>query len=123
MQASVADARSHLDRLVRPGFVVTAGVARLRDVARYVSAIELRLERLGDDIARDRRRMDEVVPLERAYAEYLRRVGRRAPREATTIGWQLEELRVAVFAQQLGVVGGKVSVTRIERALAELASS
>ncbi len=120
--ASVADARSHLDRLVRPGFVVTAGVARLRDVARYMTAIELRLERLGDDIARDRRRMDEVVPLERAYAEYLHRVGRRAPREATTIGWQLEELRVAVFAQQLGVVGGKVSVTRLERALAELAS-
>ena len=58
--ASVADARAHLDRLVRPGFVVRAGAQRLPDVLRYVRSIEYRLERLAEDVPRDVRRMAEV---------------------------------------------------------------
>jgi hypothetical protein len=35
------------------------------------------------------------------------------------LGWQLEELRLAVFAQPVGV-RGQVSTTRVERALAAI---
>jgi ATP-dependent helicase HrpA len=69
--ASLTDARAHLDRLVRPGFVVRAGAGRLPDVLRYVRAIEYRLERLAEDVPRDIRRMAEVVPLEQRYAALL----------------------------------------------------
>jgi ATP-dependent RNA helicase HrpA len=119
-QPTVADATAHLGRLVRPGFVVTAGTRRLPDVLRYVRGIEHRIDRLGGDVARDRRRMDEVVPLERRYAAHLRTLDRRpAGADVIEVGWQLEELRVAVFAQSLGA-RGPVSPTRVARALAAL---
>ena len=83
VERSVADARAHLDRLVRPGFVVRAGTRRLPDVHRYVRAIEYRLDRLAEDVPRDLRRMAEIVPLEQRYA------GLRAgpmPRSSTSAG-------------------------------------
>jgi ATP-dependent helicase HrpA len=121
-QPTVADARAHLGRLTRPGFVVTAGARRLPDVVRYVRGIEHRLERLGGDVARDRRRMEEVVPLERRYGAHLRSLGRHpVGPDVVQLGWQLEELRVAVFAQPLGA-RGPVSTTRIARALTELSA-
>jgi ATP-dependent helicase HrpA len=114
---AVADVRAHLGRLVRPGFVVTAGTRRLPDVHRYVRGIEHRLDRLGDDVGRDARRMAEVVPLEHRYAAHLRGLGRQSlPADVTELGWQLEELRVSVFAQRLGVKGS-VSPTRLSRRL------
>ena len=53
--------------------------------------------------------MAEVVPLERRYDAYLRRLGRSRPgAEAVEVRWLLEELRMSVFAQPLGV-GERVS--------------
>jgi ATP-dependent helicase HrpA len=119
---TVADATAQLDRLVRPGFIVRAGTRRLHDVLRYVRGIEHRLEHLGGDIARDHRRMAEVLPLEQRYATYLRSLGDRpAPPAAVELGWLLEELRISVFAQPLGV-RAKVSPTRVARALTELSA-
>jgi len=114
---TVDDARAHLDRLVTPGFVSRSGTDRLPDVHRYVRGIEYRLDHLGGDLARDRRRIDEVRPIERAYAEL---VGRFAPvpESLRSIAWSVEELRMSVFAQPVGVVGS-VSTARIRRAMAE----
>ena len=118
--ASVADARAHLDRLVRPGFVVAGRRPPAADVVRYVRAIEYRLERLAEDVPRDLRRMAEVRPLEQRYAALLGDQRHRRERadaaEAADLGWALEELRVSVFAQPLGARGG-VSPTRIRRRL------
>ena len=69
----------------RPRFVVAAGTRRLPDVPRYVRGIEYRLDRLAEDVARDLRRMAEVVPLEERL---------RAPFAPETSDWKLEELRV-----------------------------
>jgi ATP-dependent helicase HrpA len=93
----------------------------LPDVHRYVRGLEYRLERLADDVARDRRRMAEVVPLEERFARHLRRQGRTsaATPDAVEVGWQLEELRMSVFAQPLGVEGS-VSPRRVARALDQL---
>jgi ATP-dependent helicase HrpA len=119
---TVSDATAQLDRLVRPGFIVRAGTRRLHDVLRYVRGIEHRFENLGGDIARDHRRMAEVLPLEQRYASYLRSLGDRpAPSDAVDLGWLLEELRISVFAQPLGV-RTKVSPTRVARALSELSA-
>lgn len=117
---SVRDASAHLDRLVRPGFVVVAGLGRLHDMMRYVAALEYRIERLGDDAAKDARRLAEVHPLERRYRALLQQLGsRRVPAEVVDLGWQLEELRVVTFAQPLAVRSG-VSSTRCARVLAAL---
>jgi ATP-dependent helicase HrpA len=115
-QTSVVDAEAHLERLVAPGFVVAAGTRRLPDVRRYVDGIVHRLERL--EVVRDLRRLDEVRPLEQRWAALRRRPG-TAPAAVADIGWQLEELRIATFAQPLGV-HGQVSATRVDRALRAL---
>jgi ATP-dependent helicase HrpA len=117
---SVADATAHLERLVRPGFVVVAGVVRLPEIARYVAALEYRLERLGADVDKDLRRLADIHPLERRYRALLQRLGDGpAPPEVVALGWQLEDLRVATFAQPLAGKSG-VSATRCSRVLAAL---
>lgn len=120
LEESVTDARAHLERLVRPGFVVVAGLGRLGDVQRYLAGLEYRLERLGDDVAKDGRRLADVHTLERRYRALLQRLGQGpvAP-EVVNLGWQLEELRVATFAQSLQPKPG-TSATRCARALAAL---
>jgi ATP-dependent helicase HrpA len=119
-QPSVADANAHLGRLVRPGFVLHAGLDRLDDVERYVRGIGHRLSSLAGGIERDRRRMDEVRPLEQRYAALVDRLGRGVDgSELAELGWQLEELRIATFAQPLGV-RGQVSTKRLRRTLDRL---
>jgi ATP-dependent RNA helicase HrpA len=117
LQRSVEDAAAHLDRLVRPRFVGRAGTARLDDVERYVRAIAYRLDRLNEDVGRDRRRMDEVVPLEDEYARLVRNGATGSA--VVELGWRLEELRVSVFAQPIGAKAS-VSTTKLRRELAAL---
>src|SRR6185436_835673 len=61
------DVRAQLDRLVHNGFVAETGRRRLRDLPRYVQAIEVRLDRLPRDPARDRL---NTVAVHRLEAEY-----------------------------------------------------
>ena len=117
---AAADARAQLDRLVRPGFVTAAGVARLGDVLRYVQGIDHRLARLPEDPHRDQSRLREVLPLEQRYVALLRRTPRAdVTAEMVDLGWQLEELRMSVFAQALGAARG-TSAAKVTRTLAAL---
>ena len=120
LAASVTDARAQLRRLVRPGFVRTAGARRLDDVLRYVRGIGRRLEKLGADATADQRRMAEVRPLEQRYRALLERLAPAAiTSDVVACGWMLEELRVSLFAQMLGTPG-PVSVPRVRRELDRL---
>ena len=119
LATSVADARSQLQRLVRPGFVAAAGVGRLRDVQRYLTAIDRRLDKLASDTSKDLQRVAEVRALENRYVALLDRLGRQVPAAVVELGWQLEELRVGVFAQAVGT-NGTVSAKRVQRTLADL---
>ena len=104
LRPSVDDANAHLGRLVRPGFVLASGIDRLDDIERYVRAITYRLEHLAGGAERDRRRMQEVIPLERRYAQLVDSLGAgNAPPGLADLAWQLEEFRVATFAQPLVV--------------------
>ena len=120
MATSITDAEAQLGRLVRRGFVRSTGTSRLPDVLRYIKGIEYRIERLPDDITRDLRRITEVRPLEQRYAAFVAHLpsGEITP-EIIDLGWQLEELRISVFAQPLGARGG-VSATRLGRDLEAL---
>jgi ATP-dependent helicase HrpA len=113
--ATVADAEAHLERLVAPGFVRRSGAERLPDVHRYVRGIEYRLDHLDGDIPRDRRRMQEVQPIEREYVSAVSAFD-RVPERLRDVAWMLEELRMSVFAQPLGVEG-PVSAKRIRQAI------
>ena len=121
VRPSVEDANLHLGRLVRPGFVSAHGIDRLDDVERYVRAIRYRLDHLAGAAARDQARMLEVLPLEQRYASLVDALppGSATP-EIAEVRWTLEELRVQVFAQPIGVNTsrfGKVSPTRVSQRL------
>ena len=111
---TVADADAHVRRLVASGFVRRSGTDRLPDVHRYVRGIEYRLDHLGGDVERDRRRMAEVRPIERAVAAAIDSPGARGC-DLRDVVWMIEELRMSIFAQPLGV-DGPVSAKRIRQA-------
>ena len=111
LQPARLDIAAQLGGLVHPGFVAAGGAARLADVVRYLRAAQRRLDRLPDAVAADRDRMQAIQELER---EYRARGGRPA---APAVHWMLQELRVAHFAQGLGV-HGKATPKQIRRELA-----
>ncbi|MCB0978052.1 MAG: ATP-dependent RNA helicase HrpA [Acidimicrobiales bacterium] len=118
--ASLTDARAHLDRLVRPGFVASAGTERLPDVTRYLTALERRLEKLPESPRRDQIDLVEVVAVERRYGQLLAALSAgQVTSKVVETGWLLEELRVGVFAQFVGVKGS-VSAKKLRRRIDDL---
>ncbi|CAN7678239.1 ATP-dependent RNA helicase HrpA [Mycolicibacterium frederiksbergense] len=118
---AVADVRAQLDRLLPRGFVTITGITRLADLTRYLLAIGRRLERLPHALGADRERMDRVHAVEDAYDDLVRTLSpaRAAGVDVTDIGWQIEELRVSLWAQQLGTPR-PVSEQRIYKAIAAI---
>jgi ATP-dependent helicase HrpA len=118
---AVADMRAQLRRLVHPGFVTETGLARLPDLVRYVEAVRVRLDKLRERPDRDRELMARVHAVEAAYDELVAGLSpaRRASPEVVDVRWQIEELRVSLFAQTVGTAQ-PVSEQRLHRALAAL---
>jgi ATP-dependent helicase HrpA len=121
---AVEDIRLQLDRLLPSGFVTATGRAHLGDLARYLTAIQRRLDRLAHGIEADRQRMARVHAVEAAYDELVRALPstRRSAADVRDIGRQIEELRVSLWAQQLGTPR-PVSEQRIYRAIDTAASA
>ena len=115
---AVSDVAAQLNGLIYPGFVAALGSDRLADVRRYLDAAAYRLERLAENPARDRERMDGVIALETRYEELLDTLP--ASDALVAVGWQLQELRVSMFAQAIGTREA-VSEKRIRKALDQLA--
>ncbi|OBK92315.1 ATP-dependent RNA helicase HrpA [Mycobacterium asiaticum] len=115
---AIADIRAQLDRLLPPGFVTGTGRGHLDDLARYLTAIQRRLERLPHALAADRERMQRVHAVQRAYEDLVHTLpsARAAAADVRDIGRQIEELRVSLWAQQLGTPR-PVSEQRIYRAI------
>jgi len=115
LRATVSDAEAQVGRLVAAGFVRRSGAHRLPDIHRYIRGIEYRLDHLAGDVHRDQRRMADVRPLEREYAAFVASLDRMTD-DVREIAWLLEEYRMSLFAQPLGVVG-QISPKRIRREL------
>jgi ATP-dependent helicase HrpA len=115
---AVADVRDQLARLIRPGFVTATGAQRLPDLARYLQAIERRLDKLPRDPDRDRNWMQRVQTVVQAYQQLRDEIG-DGP-QLQQICWMIEELRVSYFAQELRTPY-PVSDKRIYQAMDELA--
>nr|WP_255698475.1 ATP-dependent RNA helicase HrpA [Halomonas desiderata] len=115
-----SDLKAQMQRLVHPGFVSEAG-EWLEEYPRYMEAALIRLEKAPRERMRDQMHMQEVQDFEARLAarrESQRRGGHEDP-ELVEFGWWIEELRVSLFAQQLGT-RMPVSVKRLERRWMEL---
>ncbi|MBO3101046.1 ATP-dependent RNA helicase HrpA [Cellulomonas fengjieae] len=112
--ATAQDVRAQAARLVHDGFVSEVGAARLPQLTRYLRAARHRLVKAADNPQRDADLAWQVHDVEALYDEVAaRRAGDAA---LTDLRWMLEELRVSLFAQQLGTPV-PVSTTRIKKAL------
>lgn len=116
--SALNDVKSQLEQLVYPGFVARTGYAQLSQMPRYLAAIEKRLERLPGNVQRDALNMAVVQRLEDDYDDAVSALlpGRRAGRELTQVRWMIEELRVSLFAVELGTAYS-VSEKRIRAVL------
>ncbi|MFW8745258.1 DUF3418 domain-containing protein, partial [Mesorhizobium japonicum] len=118
LMTPLADARAQLGALVHPGFVRITGAAQLPRVPVYLAGIVHRVERVAENLGRDRAWQTEV---EQATALY-RDAGGPLPLTPATperlgaVRWMLEELRLSLFAQPLGA-RGPISVQRVRKAL------
>ena len=110
---AVADLTAQRDQLVYDGFIAAVGADRLADIARYLQASHFRLDRLADTAAKDRDRMRSVQALEVEHAALMDERGPTVDLEE--LAWDLQELRVSLFAQSVGV-RRQVSVKRIRSA-------
>lgn len=110
----VDDVVDQIGRLVHTEFIAQLGVERLTDVARYLRAIEHRVERVRDNLDRDAAGQRRVQALEAEHDRVVDVLGWTP--ELIEVAWQLQEFRVSVFAQSVGVKGS-VSEKRIRSAL------
>ena len=115
---AIADIRRQLDALLPKGFVCATGAAHLANLTRYLTAIGRRLERLPHAVGADRGRMARVHAVQEAYDELRQALppSRAAAEDVRDIGRMIEELRVSLWAQNLGTPR-PVSEQRIYRAI------
>ncbi len=113
-KAVTDDITAQLARLVNKRFVVQTPWAQLAHLPRYLKAITMRLDKLRADPARDARLMADFQPLEQAFWRTLAQRKGQADARLDDYRWQLEELRVGLFAQELRTAQ-PVSVKRLEK--------
>ena len=104
-QATRLDVHAQLAQLVSPGFLVRTPWVWLIQFPRYTRAISLRLQKLTSGGAlRDQQLLSQVVPRWQRGIERLRQHTERQiyDPELEIYRWMTEELRVALFTQELG---------------------
>ena len=104
MAFALSDMKSQITGLIYQGFVQKSGYARLPDLLRYLQAIDKRMDKLAQDVNRDRAAMLRVEQVQQAYQQLLAKLPKSKPisDEVAEIRYMIEELRVSLFAQQLG---------------------
>ncbi|MCC7599683.1 ATP-dependent RNA helicase HrpA [Janthinobacterium sp. FW305-129] len=101
--AAASDIQAQLQGLVHKRFLTENEYTQLAHFPRYLKAINVRLEKLRADPARDTKLMAEW---QSAAAPYLRQAkdrqaGKNTDPKLVDFRWMLEELRVSLFAQEL----------------------
>ena len=104
-RGNLDDLRAQLAALVHPGFLRETPADALAQLPRYVKAMRLRAERAVRDPARDQARMLEIKPFADALAQAVED-GVAGSADWQALRWDLEELRVSMFAQELGARAG-----------------
>jgi len=97
------DIQSQLVHLVPPDLLRTTSIARLDHIARYLKAIQIRLQRQAHDPQKDQQKAALVAPFWQRYLtrlDELRAQGRSVA-ALDELGWLIEELRVQTFAPEL----------------------
>ena len=115
----VEDMQQQLQRLMGKRFLTDTPFAQLQHFARYLKAMQLRLDKLRADPARDAAKRAELKPLDQRYWRLVAERKGVMDERSREYRWLLEELRVSFFAQELRTPQ-PVSVKRLDKAWALL---
>jgi ATP-dependent helicase HrpA len=117
MLLAVSEVREQVEQLVYPGFISATPLNCLPHLGRYLRAAIQRLEQLSGNSQRDRKHSAVI----RRYWQACEQALASSPEDTrlTEFRWLIEELRVSLFAQQLGT-SVKVSPERLDRLWKEL---
>ena len=115
----VEEMQQQLQRLMGKRFLVDTPYTQLQHFARYLKAMQLRLDKLRSDPARDAARRAELKPLDQRYWRLVAERKGVMDERSREYRWLLEELRVSFFAQELRTPQ-PVSVKRLDKAWALL---
>jgi len=97
------DIRAQLQRLVYKGFFSATPWEQLQHLPRYLKAMIIRLDKFPGNPERDEKHAVSIAEFAKLYQERsdkLRKAGAAEP-ALEDFRWQLEELRVSLFAQEL----------------------
>jgi ATP-dependent helicase HrpA len=109
-----ADIKQHHESLIHKGFVSESGITKLDDITRYLQGILRRLEKLFIDANQDRLKLIDVNKANDALMALIgkQRKDLPLPDEVSACRWLIEELRISLFAQNLGT-SQPISLKRI----------
>jgi len=118
---AVGDIKDQIAGLIYAGFVSRTGARQLRRLPVYFQAMGRRLDSIDHAPDKDRRRRAELLPVWEKFkslpANREESPGYNETRDA--LRWSFEELRISLFAQELGT-DEKVSVSKLESRVNEL---
>ncbi|MFK7852874.1 MAG: ATP-dependent RNA helicase HrpA [Granulosicoccus sp.] len=117
-----SDIKDQISQLIYPGFVTHTGLTRLKRLPVYFQAMDKRLDSIDMAPDKDRRRRAELLPVWESF-KALPVEKDEDPEYRLTLQelrWAFEELRISLFAQDLGT-NEKVSVSRLENRVSDLA--
>ena len=120
---ALSDIKQQINNLIYKGFVAKSGYHRLNDIHRYLLAIEKRIEKLMQNASKDRQAMNTVEEVKNLYENWLNSLteNQRLQQQVINIRWMIEELRVNLFAQQLGTPY-PISAKRIKQQIDQVKS-
>jgi ATP-dependent helicase HrpA len=98
-----ADLRAQLQRLVYKGFFSATPWEQLQHLPRYLKAMAIRLDKFPANPERDEKHAAGIAELAKLYQERSDKLRKAGATEAAleNFRWQIEELRVSLFAQEL----------------------
>jgi ATP-dependent helicase HrpA len=116
------DCEQQIGLMVYPGFVSEVPWEHLQHIPRYLKALRLRIEKQPQNPDRDGKHAasigtlwqkwhDKVLAMEKAHLD--------VPEKLTAFRWQIEELRVSLFAQELKTPF-PISIKRLDKAWMEM---
>ncbi len=115
--ASHGDLQKQLDALMSKHFIRRTPYRQLVHFPRYLKAVQARIDKLRADPARDARLMAEMAPLLTQFQRAQAALKGAPDSGMDEFRWLLEELRVALFSQELRTPM-PVSVKRLQKAWA-----
>jgi len=98
---AAADMRGQLELLVYSGFIAATPYPFLKELPRYLKAMQYRLEKSVQDPGRDSRQAAEIAPWLKKYWDRVKSGKDKISPERDAFRWMLEEFRVSLFAQSL----------------------